>query len=204
MSKTLAPYLETFGCHRETEDGCEHEGDCTFGFRCGTCGRGVDDGPCPDHAPLDVPGLALAECTAEPGHPRAWFLAGDAIYPPPCPFCQYEALRAEHAPCEHSHHGPWRSWKVTHKALYRLRLLGVIGGGWNTYDEHCRGCVSHLELGGSGYVLGWPTWKWRCLLKGHHWPGVLVFADICGKCLPCPGCDSVTNEHGRGCPAGAP
>jgi hypothetical protein len=201
VSTTTIPYLEVFGCRGATEDGCEHEDMCVFGFTCGTCGRAVDDAPCPDHAPLEVPGLVLAECDATPRHPHTFLHASEA-YPPPCMYCAYDALRAEHAPCEHSHHGAWRSWGITRKALHRLRMLGVVSGGWTAYSEHCRGCVSHLKLGGSTYVLGWPKWKWSCVLRGHHWPGVLVFADICGKCCPCPGCSSVTNEHGRNCPVG--
>lgn len=201
MIKTLTPYIETFGCHLAGEDGCEHDGDCSWGFACGTCGRSVDGGPCPDHAPLDVPGLLLAECDAQPRHPHTFFLATDA-YPPPCMYCSYEALLAAHDPCEHSHHGPWRRWRATHKAVHWLSLLGVMSGGWTTHSAYCAGCISHLRFGGSGYVLGWPKWKWSCVLQGHHWPGVLVFAGTCGKCCPCPGCSSVTCEHGYGCPIG--
>jgi hypothetical protein len=201
VTETTTPYLEVFGCHDATEDGCKHEDVCAYGFTCGTCGRPVDDGPCPDHAPLNVPGLVLAECDATPRHPHTFFFASEA-YPPPCMYCSYDALRREHAPCRHSHHGAWRSWDVTHAVLHRLRMLGAVSGGWMSWDEHCRGCVSHLRLGGSTYVLGWPKWKWSCVLRGHHWPGVLIFADICGKCCPCPGCSSVTNEHRSGCPVG--
>ena len=202
MSEILAPYLESFGCLHETEDGCEHAGNCTLGFRCGTCGRPVDDGPCPDHAPLNVPGLVLADCDAVPRHPHTFFLASDG-YPPPCMYCSYEALRAAHAPCAHSHHGPWRRWRRVHRVLHWRVLAGVANGAWWTQDQHCRGCLSNFRWHLSDYVLGWPRWKWRCLLREHHWPGVLVFADICGKCCPCPGCSSVTLEHRPGCQVGA-
>jgi hypothetical protein len=118
-------------------------------------------------------------------------------------YCSYDALQAAHAPCEHSHHGPWRSWKVTRRVVRWLQTLGVVDGGWITHDAHCNGCVSRLRLFKSTYVLGWPKWKWRCLLRERHWPGVLVFSDLCGKCLPCPGCSSVTLEHRPGCAVGA-
>ena len=199
---TTTPYLEVFGCRLATEDSCEHDGDCDWDWSCGTCGRSLAGGPCPDHAPVDIPGLMLAECTAEPPHPRTWVLANEWCGAP-CMYCAYEALRAEHAPCEHSRHWPWRRWKVTHKALYRLRLAGVVSGGWTGYSEHCNGCVSHLKLGGSSYVLGWPKWKWSCVFQGRHWPGVEVYGGICGKCSPCPGCESVTCEHRKNCPVGA-
>lgn len=195
MSTTETPYLETFGCHLDDGEDHNHPGDCDWGYACGTCGCPVDDGPCPDHAPLDIPGLMLADCGAVPRHPRTWLIANDAGYGAPCMYCAYDAESAAHAPCAHSHHWPWRHWAVTHKTLHWLVLAGVTRGGWFTHDTHCRGCVDHLRLGGSSYVLGWPKWKWRCLLKGRHWPGVLVFADMCGKCAPCPGCGSVTYEH---------
>jgi hypothetical protein len=202
VSETLTPYLEVFGCYGAAEDGCEHEGDCAWGFSCGTCGRLVDSGPCPDHAPLDVPGLVLAECTATPRHPHTFFFASDG-YPPPCMYCACDALRAAHAPCEHSRHGPWRRWRAVHRVLHWLVLAGVANGARWTQDQYCRGCLSHFRWHLSGYVLGWPKRKWRCLLREHHWPGVLVFADICGKCCPCPGCSSVTLEHRPGCEVGA-
>jgi hypothetical protein len=145
VSETLIPYLEVFGCYGATEDGCEHEGDCAWGFSCGTCGRLVDDGPCPDHAPLSVPGLVLAECDAVPRHPHTFLFASDA-YPPPCMYCSYDALQAAHAPCEHSRHGAWRRWRAVHRVLYWLVLAGVANGAWSTHDQALPGLPEPLPL----------------------------------------------------------
>jgi hypothetical protein len=202
VSTTATPYLEVFGCRNATEDGCDHEDICDYGFTCGSCGRPVDDGPCSDHAPLDVPGLQLAECDTQPRHPRTWFLASDG-YPPPCMYCSYDVLAENHAGCAHSHHWPWRRWKLTRSAAYRLTLLGVSPGAWIIHDGYCRGCFSGFSPRLSGYLLGWPRWKWSCLFRGRHWPGVQIIAGVCGKCAPCPACGSVVLEHGRGCTADA-
>jgi len=183
MSTTETPYLETFGCRFDDGEGCDHDGYCDWGWACGTCGRPVDDGPCPDHAPLDVPGLMLTECTtAEPRHPRTWVLASDS-YGAPCMYCAYDAVSSAHAGCAHSHHWPWRRWTVTHKVLHWLVLAGVTRGGWFTHDSHCRGCVDHLSLGRGDYLLGQENEWWTCLLRQHHLrkpdPDCPAFCNVC-------------------------
>lgn len=180
-------YIESFGCHLETEDGCDHPGDCEPQFYCGTCRRPVSEGPCPDHAPLDVPGLDLAPCSAEPRHPRTWFLAADG-YPPPCMYCSYDALQAAHRGCEHSRHRAWRRWKVTHWLAGRGYSLGVVASHGSSYGLGCDDCLTGFRWGRSGYVLGRQREWWYCLIRRHHImrpaPGL---ADICDICSPDPG-----------------
>jgi hypothetical protein len=193
---TEVPYLETFGCrwavwnagNKAFEN--EHDGDCEWGFRCGTCGRWLNGDPCPAHAPFDVPGLQLAPCDAMPRHHRTWFLATDTGYEPPCMYCAWDAINQAHAGCDHSHHGTWRRWRITHKVVSRLTRLGVLTGPGFTYSTHCRGCLHGFEWGPGYYLLGWPRWKWRCLLRARHWPGEEVLSEVCGKCAPCPECGS--------------
>ena len=197
MNETTTAYLETFGCHLETEDDHDHPGDCEWGFACSACGRRVDDEPCPDHAPADVPGLQLADCDAQPRHPRTWFLATDS-YPPPCMYCSCAALQAAHQGCEHSHHRAWRRWKLTHRLAGRLYSLGVVKGYGLAGGGGCNFCLTGLQWGRSGYLLGWDNWKWqtlaRCLRRGH-WPadtdscvGSERGLGFCVKCAPCTGC----------------
>jgi hypothetical protein len=184
---------------RYCEAGCDV---CDYTFFCNICGADAGDAPCPDHAPLDVPGLVLVECDATPQHPRSWVLAGDA-YPPPCHWCAYQDLADAHAPCRHARHGAWRRWTITHKMLGWLYALGVIGSRTIIHDRYCDGCTDHIRFGRNGYLLGWPRWKWQCLLQQRHRPGVEILSGICGKCCPCPGCGSVTWEHEHGCEVAA-
>jgi hypothetical protein len=57
-----------------------------IGFVCTTCNRPVDDTPCPEHAPTEVPGLVRALCAAVPPH-HWWTLAADDHVRPVCPQC---------------------------------------------------------------------------------------------------------------------
>jgi hypothetical protein len=52
---TAPAYREIFVSVVEDEEtGAETE---VYAFRCNICDRTLTDGPCPDHAPLNVPGL---------------------------------------------------------------------------------------------------------------------------------------------------
>jgi hypothetical protein len=176
----------------------------TCGYRCNICGRPVDDtnGACPDHTPLEYPGLQLAECGAEPRHAYTWFLDDDG-YGAPCMYCVYEAVRDAHAGCEHSHHGPWRRWKVTHRLAGWAYTLGITSASSYRYDGNCSGCYTPYFHGRRLYVLGLSRGAWRCLLRGRHLPGepTGVF-DYCGKCLPWPCCGSKRVEHAPKCTEG--
>lgn len=168
MSVTEMPYLESFRCRFDTGEGCEHDGYCDWGWACGTCARWLSDGPCPDHAPLDVPGLELAECTSESRHPRTWFPATDSGYPPPCMYCCHNNLSKAHEGCEHSHHRRWRrSWLVAKLVRYGYSL-GIVAGSMYAWDAHCRGCLTHIRFGRNSYLLGRENEWWVCLLRHHH------------------------------------
>ena len=195
---TATAYVETFGCALETVtgDGYEHDlhpGDCRWRFTCGICG--TEDLPCAAHAPADVPGLMMTECSVPGEHPRTWVLADDTGYGAPCMYCAHAAAVEAHRGCAHSHHWPWRRWKITGWLLHKGAMAGFVKGGMWTHDGACRGCHSHFRIGRSGYVLGRSYSWWGCVLRRHHRP---AFADscvpwgigICVKCSPCPGCES--------------
>lgn len=199
-----APYRELFVCrHADIDEFGDydhgfHREDCDWIRRCSVCNADVSTGPCASHAPHHVPGLRLIECEAENRHGRTWVLDDDG-YEPPCPWCVIDQEVKAHQGCEHALHGPWRRWRITQRTVSRLYALGVVKGSTTKYGGGCRGCVSGVRPGRNGYVLGWPRWKWRCLLIARHWPGVEVLREMCGKCNPCPGCGSVADEH-PGCP----
>ncbi len=186
MSDTTMAYRESFGCHLEGEEDHDHPGDCQWGFACGICGRNVDGEPCPEHAPHDIPGLTLADCDAVPRHPRTWFLASDSDGPP-CMYCSYAALAARHDGCEHSHHGAWRRWKVTHWLAGRGYSLGVVRGFSTSWGGGCDYCLSYFRWGRSGYVLGKRREWWFCLLRRRHLFRPVPGIDwLCDRCSPDP------------------
>jgi hypothetical protein len=208
VTETMTPYREIIVCRHATADELgfgdfDHEPDhevCDYIRRCSACRADVSETPCPEHAPLHVPGLRLIECAAEPGHGRTWVLDDDG-YEPPCPWCVMDKLIKAHEGCEHAGHGRWRRWAVTRRAASRLYGLGVLKGyGIARHYPYCDGCVTHFHWGSNGYLLGWDRWKWRCLLTARHWPGEEIAPGLCGKCAPCPDCGSVTSEHAD-CPS---
>lgn len=204
MSTITEPYKANFTCAStvRNEDGdCIHDGLCEWTWQCSACGRDVSAEPCPEHAPREIPGLRLIEC--EKGCPRTWVLDDDG-YEPPCPWCARDMAIEAHEGCEHSHHGRWRRWRIVHRALSRLYVLGIVKGWSSCYSAYCRGCAAHIHWGRSGYLLGWPRWKWRCLLVARHWPGEEVLRGMCGKCCPWPCCGSQESGHKGGCPEATP
>lgn len=149
--------------------------------------------------PTTFPRLMRVECGADSPHEPMWMEYDDeAWYPPGCPHCWYEAMRDAHAPCRHSRHGAWRSWRFSKWLASWAYRLGVIASYSCTYDGHCNGCMDGFRwrfTSARPYVLGWPAWKWGCLLKNRHWPGGYVGFGCCTKCLPCPECGSTAWEH---------
>jgi hypothetical protein len=206
MTETATPYQEQLVCrYAETDefgdyDHGTHDGDCDWIRRCNVCNADVSEAACPDHAPLNVPGLRLIGCDATPPHSRTWVLDDDC-YEPPCPWCLADQAMEAHEGCEHAGHGRWRRWGITKRLASKLYALGVVSGTGTAWGGGCKGCLTHLSWGRSSYVLGWPRWKWQCVLVARHWPGTEIDGcwGLCGKCSPCPGCKTVTNEH-RGCP----
>lgn len=130
------PYFETFEWDSETEGSpCGHV--------CNICGREVNSGPCPEHAPDNVPGLTKLACTATPAH-DIWIIAGD-YYDPPCWRCLYEETIPKPEPCAH---WGWRRWTVTRRALMLLRRLHlVLGYAYVSGGPDHRGCMVSIKSG---------------------------------------------------------
>lgn len=147
---------------------------------------------------LSAADLEQAECWAEQPHEPVWVKRDpDAWDVTPCPYCLLESARDEHRGCEHSYHRAWRRWTITHLIARWVYTLGITStGGGFAYSSECDGCMFLLPKlrGQRVYVLGWPTWKWSCVLRSHHWPGEYIGLGSCGKCLPCPTCGSTTAD----------
>lgn len=142
------------------------------------------------------------ECHENPPHPRLWIEGDpDECHPVPCLYCVHAAVAEAHSGCRHSHHGPWRSSRIAARAARWLYQIGVTAGHVVSFDAHCTGCVDGFRWRGRRpYVLGVLRGHWRCLLRGHHWPGDPLGVGICTKCCPCPGCGSKRIECDPACP----
>lgn len=163
------------------------------------------EGVPPPHARMEI-----ADCDAEPRHnilvPVVDFDEDEITFPTPCPACMAEdawkrVIELENAAERRDHRRhPWAPWPITHWLASWAYRLGVISGYGTSYSAVHRGCVGYVHLrGGHPYVLGWPRWKWTCVLRGHHWPGEFIGFECCGKCVPWPCCGSTTYEHATGC-----
>jgi hypothetical protein len=187
---TTSDYFETL-----INSGIGDESD--WHFSCNQCGRRLDDEPCPDHAPVDVPGLRRVVCD-KAGHPRMWFLDGD-YYDPPCMYCVSAGQAERIAHYERCRHWAWRRMRIFRRAAGYARSLGIVTGystSWGGGNPGHRGCTHGFRWRGKrDYLLGWPSWKWRCLFR-RHWPAEHVAFGLCTKCLPCPDCGATT---GRNC-----
>lgn len=144
------PYLEEFWCWVTPPGEEDHEHDwsreCDWGWRCNLCGRRTDGGPCPDHAPLHVPGLRLVGCTAEPRH---WLFGVDAEdYGMPCWWCAADELQDKVNELTVCRHWAWRSWRITYWVLRRLPLVTLVGSEMKFGNGH-RGCLTDAR------------WRWR-------------------------------------------
>lgn len=125
----------------------------------------------------------------------------------PCPWCYADSLweqlneaRVERGRRVHRRHRLWSATKLWRRMVSIGTLLGVLSGSGTLWDENCNACTTARFRGRRLYILGWPPPKWACLLKFRHWPGEEIDGlGMCGKCLPCPECDSQTNEHNKGC-----
>lgn len=188
-------------CYDAREDGAPAtcgQPDASHCADCGLC-PGEHADTCV-HTPVErLDQLELIECAAVPRHHETWTRRDpDAWYPPGCPYCWHDQARAEHAGCEHSHHRAWRRWKISSRLASWAYSLGLIAGYGHTYDGHCRGCLDGFVLRprhGRPYVMGWPAWKWGCVLKNRHWPGQFIGLGCCTKCLPCPECGNTEPDH---------
>lgn len=79
-------------------------------------------------------------------------------------------------------------------------VLGIASAtSWGLEGGHTETCNVYYR-GKRVYVFGWPRWKWRCVLKFHHWPTPYTVAfGMCGKCVPWPCCGAITIDHAPGC-----
>jgi hypothetical protein len=190
------PYFETLAMDDEHPSG-------KVGFVCATCRREVDNQPCRDHAPVEVPGLELVECDATPRH-WSWVLASDANgYGIPCWQCEVgreSKARYEDAEQRAKHWTRrWRGWTATRWIISKAHSLGVISG-------YCLNIGSPTRVAGiywrgtRTYILGVSRGEWRCWLIGHHRRGEDFGLGFCGKCAPWACCGSQRlNEHQPGC-----
>lgn len=201
-----AGYIEEFHCAATPEGEEDHEHDralpCRWGFRCNICHRDVGADHCPDHAPLNVPGLRLVDCAATPRH-RLWVVDADDYGPPPCWVCDDVRRAAEAAAARACRHWPWRRWRITNHAANLAYALGIASGvgGWSWGDGH-NDCVTFHVRGRRPYVLGVARSTWRCWLHGHRRGVELGVYGYCGRCLPQPCCGSTGYGHADGCPEG--
>ncbi|MGY1946598.1 hypothetical protein [Nocardia asiatica] len=150
--------------------------------------------------PPAPPGLKLVECDATPRHWPVYEIDDSDYWPAPCYACvtdSYRNERDELARKQHWFRHPIRG-RVAARLVGKLRVLGVVssygiqGGG----ATGCRSCVTGIRFRGKrSYILGWPDWKWRCLLKKRHWPGEEGYFGLCGKCVPCPDCGTTKVDH---------
>jgi hypothetical protein len=102
---------------------------------------------------------------------------------------------------EHRYNGRTLPYRLHVRAASRVYSLGLSSGSSFCHDGDGTNTVTIHWRGKRCYFLGWPRWKWRCLLKFHHWPGELVGCfDFCGKCVPWPCCGSTVRAHVQGCP----
>lgn len=119
--------------------------DPVFTWRCNLCGRNVNDAPCLEHAPTEVPGLILARCEKDPRH-NVFIYAneGAEAYGTGCTACDNIALADTALRLRHATHRLWRRSRLTRRVLglaYRLCLIS----GWGTdYNLYCAGCISVL------------------------------------------------------------
>jgi len=105
------------------------------------------------------------------------------------------------------HRRSWRRWKVTDRFTRWCYLLGLARSGMLCMDSTCTWNGARrrdFRWGRRPYVLGWPTEKWRCLLRYRHWPhwpgGSPVFMGACGRCLRWSCCNSIETGHAATCP----
>lgn len=156
--------------------------------------------------PPAPPGFELVECDAEPRHWPVYTHADSDFYPMPCLYCVNESTQKAVDALERRYHWlkhPLRGrWAI--RLLGKLYSLGVIAGYGTHYGgaTDCNRCIEGIRLRGRRpYVLGWPDWKWSCLITRRHWPGEGPLFGMCGKCVPCPDCGTTKLDHN--CPGSA-
>lgn len=113
-------------------------------------------------------GRQLVDC--DEGHPVVWVRNDQRGYPPSCPYCLSADLIIAHARCAHARHGRWRSWRPAHWLVGWLAWLGILAAHGTTSGGGCPGCLTFVRWRGQrSHILGWPTWKWECVLVLLGW-----------------------------------
>lgn len=121
------------------DDNHPHNKPCDWGWVCSHCTNRVDDQPCPEHAPKDVPGLRLVECEA--GEQRHYLFAHDRDdYGHGCPWCWHERVSAELKPLKEAaerraHRWCWLLNRCKRMAA-RLRLVRIYSYGGSSACWH--------------------------------------------------------------------
>lgn len=191
-------YTFVIDCAYRDSDGehADHGEPCDYRWMCGTCYQVLGDTEqvCPaGHTPMEFPGLKLVDCDATPRH--LLFVHTDDGYGGPCPQCQWDAAEERHRGCEHSHHGRWRSWKLTGRLAYWGARLG-LWAGFRAYGNLCggpRACHTRFQWGGRWSFLFVTTKQWirwgHLPRHGHRWALSCHGCDgfgVCDRCSPCP------------------
>lgn len=94
-------------------------------FFCNQCFRPLSghNTPCPEHAPVNIPGLQVTECGQPEEHPRSFVYADNGGYGAPCMYCVHASMKEAHEGCEHARHLFWFRWHRVVRALKRLRIV---------------------------------------------------------------------------------
>lgn len=122
--------------------------DCDWGWVCNAdgCLTRTDEHPCPDHAPLTVPGLRRVECDANPVH--VLFAVDRDDYGHGCPACWADQNRDQLYDlmvATHKHrHWAWRRWRLSRRVLLLLRRAGIVRGWSYVGGDGCHGCIDGL------------------------------------------------------------
>lgn len=149
--------------------------------------------------------MVAPECEATPPHK---VLVSDEYdsWGNPCPYCMHDEAWKRIFALEGAEEARKHRWhrlvpqKAAMKVTGWMYALGIISSRGHKWSAHCNGCLFDVSFRGKRpYILGWERWKWNCIFRGHHWPGEYIGFDCCGKCLPCPSCDSITNDHEDNC-----
>lgn len=106
----------------------------------------------------------------------------------------------------------WRYWRVTKWLTMKAYTVGISAGGGYAHDRWGSYVCSFIwawrrdwrgERHLPPYILGWPSGKWRCVLRYRHWPywpdGMPVAFGHCGRCVPWQCCGSIERDHAAGC-----
>lgn len=146
-------YRESFVCWVDFPGGIydfdadhDYHESCEWGWACPSCGRRVDDQPCPDHAPITPPGLRLVECQAEPRH---WLFVHDREdYGHGCPWCWADRAAAELKPLKEAAERREHRWCWLWNPLKRM-AMGLRVARAHSYSGWAGGCW-HVGI----------TWRW--------------------------------------------